>query len=68
MVTSLASKLFEEHRDRIVDNVLLKCHSFFLVPMQTELWGVVQAKVSHASFYYRSSQRHSSEFTTPLGM
>ncbi len=37
-VTDFAGKLFADIRDRVVENVLLKCHNFFLVPMQTELW------------------------------
>jgi cell division protein FtsB len=45
-VTEFAGKLFGELRERLVENVLLKCHNFFLVPMQTELWGDIQGKVT----------------------
>jgi GTP-binding protein EngB required for normal cell division len=45
-VSEYAGKLFDELRERIVENVLLKCHNFFLVPMQTELWGEIQGKVT----------------------
>lgn len=42
-VALFAGRLFAEQRDRIVESVLLKCHNFFLVPMQTDLWGDIQA-------------------------
>ena len=45
-VSEFARKLFDELRERIVENVLLKCHNFFLVPMQTELWGDIQGKIT----------------------
>lgn len=45
-VETLSRKLFNEIRQRITKNVLLKCYNFFLVPLQTELWGETQAKVS----------------------
>jgi hypothetical protein len=45
-VTEFAGKLFGELRERVVENVLLKCHNFFLVPMQTELWGDIQGKIT----------------------
>ncbi len=45
-VSEFAGKLFAELRERVVENVLLKCHNFFLVPMQTELWGDIQGKVT----------------------
>lgn len=45
-VGDFAGKLFDELRERIVENVLLKCHHFFLVPVQTDLWGDVQGKVT----------------------
>ena len=46
VVSEYAGKLFDELRERIVENVLLKCHNFFLVPMQTELGGEIQGKVA----------------------
>jgi hypothetical protein len=45
-VSEFAGKLFGELRERVVENVLLKCHNFFLVPMQTELWGDIQGKIT----------------------
>jgi len=48
-VEALAIKLFERIRDRIKRNVLLKTYNFFLVPLQTELWNVIQSKVTSLS-------------------
>jgi len=48
-VESLAVKLYERIRDRIKRNVLLKTYNFFLVPLQTELWNVIQGKVTSLS-------------------
>jgi len=45
-VMDLASKLFSDVRNRITKNVLLKCYNFFLIPMQTDLWGEVQSKIT----------------------
>ena len=45
-VSEFAGKLFVDLRERVVENVLLKCHNFFLVPMQTDLWGDIQGKVT----------------------
>ncbi len=45
-VSDFAARLFAELRERVVENVLLKCHNFFLVPMQTELWGDIQGKIT----------------------
>lgn len=46
VVSDFAAKLFQELRERVVENVLLKCHNFFLVPMQTDLWGDIQGRVT----------------------
>jgi len=45
-VTALAAKMFDGIRARITKNVLLKCYNFFLIPMQTDLWGEVQSKIN----------------------
>jgi len=45
-VEKLASKLFDEMRNRIVKNIMLKTYNYFLVPMQTSLWGEVQSEVT----------------------
>lgn len=45
-VMTLASKLFDDIKARITKNVLLKCYNFFLIPMQTDLWGEVQSKIT----------------------
>lgn len=49
LVEVLAKKLFVDIRQRITKNVLLKCYNFFLVPLQTELWGETQGKVTALS-------------------
>jgi len=41
--------LYERIRDRIKRNVLLKTYNFFLVPLQIELWNVIQGKVTSLS-------------------
>eukprot|EP01111_Echinosteliopsis_oligospora_P010549 TRINITY_DN3309_c0_g1_i2.p1 TRINITY_DN3309_c0_g1~~TRINITY_DN3309_c0_g1_i2.p1 ORF type:complete len:709 (-),score=188.36 TRINITY_DN3309_c0_g1_i2:77-2203(-) len=48
-VGALSSRLFEEVRNRITKNVLLKCYNYFLIPMTTELWGEVQTKITTLS-------------------
>jgi hypothetical protein len=48
-VDSLAKELFTRLRERITKNVLLKFYNFMLVPMQTELWNVIQGKVTTLS-------------------
>jgi len=44
-VIDLATELFKDLQKRIVKRVLLKFYNSFLVPMQRELWTVVQGKV-----------------------
>jgi len=46
VVVHLATELFNELRDRITKNVMLKFYNFFLVPMQNELWNEIQGKVN----------------------
>ena len=46
IVDKFCEELFNEIRDRITENVLLKVHNFLLVPMQTELWSKVQGKIT----------------------
>jgi len=48
-VVELATHIFNELRDRITKNVLLKFYNFFLVPMQGELWTEIQGKVGTLS-------------------
>jgi len=45
-VVKLTTDLFNQLRDRISKNVLLKFYNFFLVPMQHELWTEIQGKVN----------------------
>jgi len=45
-VVHLSVELFNELRDRITKNVLLKFYNFFLVPMQTDLFNEIQGKVN----------------------
>jgi len=45
-VMELASQLFADVRNRITKNVLLKCYNYFLIPMQSDLWGEVQSKIT----------------------
>jgi len=45
-VVNLSTDLFNELRDRITKNVLLKFYNFFLVPMQNGLWNEIQSKVN----------------------
>jgi len=45
-VVKLATDIFNQLRDRITQNVLLKFYNFFLVPMQSDLWTEIQAKVN----------------------
>ncbi|KAF2077035.1 hypothetical protein CYY_001667 [Polysphondylium violaceum] len=45
-VDHLATQLFDSIRGRITKNVLLKFYNFFLVPMQTDLWNEIQAKIT----------------------
>jgi len=45
-VDHLATQLFDSIRVRITKNVLLKFYNFFLVPMQTDLWNEIQAKIT----------------------
>eukprot|EP01132_Coremiostelium_polycephalum_P003351 gene3351-4202_t len=49
IVQKLASKLFIDIRNRISKNVMLKCYNYFLIPMQNELWGEVQGKITMLS-------------------
>lgn len=46
-VQGLTQEIFEATKVRITRNILLKCHNFFLVPMQSPLWGEIHGKVSN---------------------
>jgi len=46
LLLSLTSQLYDEMRDTIASNVLLKCHHFFLVDMQRNLSGEILRDVS----------------------
>jgi Dynamin family len=48
-VIRMAEDIFKDVRDRISSNVVLKFYNFFLVPMQTDLWKVVQGDITHLS-------------------
>lgn len=45
-VQKLATETFETVRDRIAKNVILKTYNYFLVPLQTELWGAIQGNIT----------------------
>jgi hypothetical protein len=45
-VVNLSTDIFNELRDRITKNVLLKFYNFFLVPVQNDLWNEIQGKVN----------------------
>eukprot|EP01112_Ceratiomyxa_fruticulosa_P015981 TRINITY_DN4787_c0_g1_i1.p1 TRINITY_DN4787_c0_g1~~TRINITY_DN4787_c0_g1_i1.p1 ORF type:complete len:740 (-),score=173.13 TRINITY_DN4787_c0_g1_i1:40-2259(-) len=45
-VHQLANYIFEDVKQRITRNILLKCYNFFLLPMQNALWGEVQGKIT----------------------
>ena len=48
-VHALAKDIFNATKLRITRNILLKCHNYFLVPMQSPLWGEIHGKVSSLS-------------------
>lgn len=48
-VQVLAKEIFNATKLRITRNILLKCHNYFLVPMQSPLWGEIHGKVSALS-------------------
>jgi hypothetical protein len=48
-VQGLAQEIFDATKLRITRNILLKCHNYFLVPMQSPLWGEIHGKVSSLS-------------------
>ena len=48
-VHNLAQEIFNATKLRITRNILLKCHNYFLVPMQSPLWGEIHGKVSSLS-------------------
>jgi hypothetical protein len=45
-VQALSANIFKSIKERITRNTLLKCHNYFLAPMQSPLWGEIQGKVS----------------------
>lgn len=45
-VTVVAQELFDSIKKRIADNIVLKCHNSFLVPMSEHLYGEIQQKVT----------------------
>jgi len=46
IVSESSQDIFNNTRERIAENVLLKCYNYFLVPMQSELWGEIQGKIT----------------------
>eukprot|EP01098_Paradermamoeba_levis_P003184 TRINITY_DN1483_c0_g1_i4.p1 TRINITY_DN1483_c0_g1~~TRINITY_DN1483_c0_g1_i4.p1 ORF type:complete len:118 (-),score=50.73 TRINITY_DN1483_c0_g1_i4:96-449(-) len=46
MVTVYAAERFTEIKKRIIKNVLLKVYNFFLVPLQTELYGEITSHIT----------------------
>jgi len=49
MVSKLATDLFNKTKERITKNILLKSYNYFLVPMQTDLWGELQSSITTLS-------------------
>jgi hypothetical protein len=45
-VSKLANDLFDKIRSRTVKNILLKSYNYFLIPMQTDLWGEIQGNIT----------------------
>ncbi|GAM24603.1 hypothetical protein SAMD00019534_077780 [Acytostelium subglobosum LB1] len=45
-VEYLTERIFESIRKRLTKNVILRFYNFFLVPMQTDLWSVVQGRIN----------------------
>lgn len=45
-VTALSTQLFDDIKQRLADNIVLKCHSSFLVPISEHLYGEIQGKIS----------------------
>ncbi|GAM21039.1 hypothetical protein SAMD00019534_042140 [Acytostelium subglobosum LB1] len=46
VVNKLAAKLFRDTKARITKNIMLKCFNYFLIPMQSDLWGEVQGRIT----------------------
>lgn len=46
LVNKLTEEIFNTIKTRLTRNLLLKCHNYFLVPMQSPLWGEIQSKIS----------------------
>lgn len=46
LVNKLTESIFNTIKTRLTRNLLLKCHNYFLVPMQSPLWGEIQSKIS----------------------
>lgn len=44
--TAIALELFDGIKKRMADNVVLKLHSSFLVPMSEHLYGEIQQKIT----------------------
>ncbi|KAM9977363.1 hypothetical protein ACTFIR_011225 [Dictyostelium discoideum] len=49
MVTELASKLFQDIRNRMSKNIMLKCYNYFLIPMQMDLKLNIQDNITKLS-------------------
>lgn len=49
VVNKLAQDIFTHIKSRLTRNLLLKCHNYFLVPMQSPLWGELQSNISTLS-------------------
>jgi len=45
-VRELATQVFDEIRSRLTRNVLLKLYNYFLLPMQSDLWGEIQGEIT----------------------
>eukprot|EP01097_Dermamoeba_algensis_P005761 TRINITY_DN3637_c0_g1_i4.p1 TRINITY_DN3637_c0_g1~~TRINITY_DN3637_c0_g1_i4.p1 ORF type:complete len:174 (-),score=36.63 TRINITY_DN3637_c0_g1_i4:122-643(-) len=45
-VTDLTVSLFKSIQERLIKHCLLKFYNFFLVPIQSELWAVVQGSIT----------------------
>jgi len=49
LVERLATELFNETKKRLTKNVLLKCYNYFFLPVESQVWGELQGKVTQLS-------------------
>jgi len=49
LIEKLATELFNETKKRAIKNVLLKCYNYFFLPIEGQIWGELQGKVTQLS-------------------